>query len=200
MDHRGKEGPVLVTASFALSGGNRCHLSFSRLGEGRRGQGSARRPPTDAAPVRQGALLDTFGKWEIRKGLIDNTYLLTGESTGDGEGRFWLHCDQNSMMTVAVPLAERTGQERLRSQAVTIRSDTGIKRAMSLIVFENVVAVAMDYEGGHNDNVSDFVDVLRAAKKTVTISYVSKTYEYDVTQLPAARVRFAQLCIHPAAH
>jgi hypothetical protein len=82
---------------------------------------------TDAAPVRQGALLDTFGKWEIRKGLIDNTYLLTGESTGDGEGRFWLHCDQNSMMTVAVPLAERTGQERLRSQAVTIRSDTGIK-------------------------------------------------------------------------
>jgi hypothetical protein len=54
---------------------------------------------TDAAPVRQGALLDTFGKWEIRKGLIDNTYLLTGESTGDGEGRFWLHCDQNSMMT-----------------------------------------------------------------------------------------------------
>ena len=104
------------------------------------------------------------------------------------------------MMTVAVPLAERTGQERLRSQAVTIRSDTGIKRAMSSIVFENVVAVAMDYEGGHNDNVSDFVDVLRAAKKTVTISYVSKTYEYDVTQLPAARVRFAQLCIHPAAH
>jgi len=155
---------------------------------------------TDAAPVRQGALLDTFGKWEIRKGLIDNTYLLTGESTGDGEGRFWLHCDQNSMMTVAVPLAERTGQERLRSQAVNIRSDTGIKRAMSLIVFENVVAVAMDYEGGHNDNVSDFVDVLRAAKKTVTISYASKTYEYDVTQLPAARVRFAQLCIHPAAH
>ena len=98
---------------------------------------------TDAAPVRQGALLHTFGKWEIRKGLIDNTYLLTGESTGDGEGRFWLHCDQNSMMTVAVPLAERTGQERLRSQAVTIRSDTGIKRAMSFIVFENVVAVAM---------------------------------------------------------
>ena len=43
---------------------------------------------TDAAPVRQGALLDTFGKWEIRKGLIGNTYLLTGESTGDGEGRF----------------------------------------------------------------------------------------------------------------
>jgi hypothetical protein len=38
------------------------------------------------------------------------------------------------------------------------------------------VAVAMDYEGGHNDNVSDFVDVLRAAKKTVTISYANKTF------------------------
>ena len=153
---------------------------------------------TDATSLRQGVLLDTFGKWEIRKGLIDNTYLLIGESTGDGQGHFWLHCDRNNMITVAVPLAERTGQERLRSHAVTIRSDTGIERDMSLIVFESFVAVAIDHEGGHK--VADFVDVLRAAKETVTISYAYKTYEYDVTHLPAARARFAQLCNCPAAH
>jgi hypothetical protein len=65
-------------------------------------------PATPAAhqpePFRQGVLVDTFGQWEIRKGLIDHTFLLIGASKGDGEGHFWLHCDQNNMITVAVPL------------------------------------------------------------------------------------------------
>jgi hypothetical protein len=151
------------------------------------------------APFRQGVLLDTFGKWQVRKGLLDNTYLLIGESAGDGEGHFWLHCDQNNLMTVAVPLAERNGQERLRSHAVTVRADTGATRAMSLVVFESFVAVAMDYDGGRNDKVTDFINVLRAAKETVTISYAHKTYQYDVTELPAAQARFQQLCSRSSA-
>ena len=145
-----------------------------------------------------GVLLDTFGKWQV-KGLLDNTYLLIGESAGDGEGHFWLHCDQNNLMTVAVPLAERNGQERLRSHAVTVRADTGATRAMSLVVFESFVAVAMDYDGGRNDKVTDFINVLRAAKETVTISYAHKTYQYDVTELPAAQARFQQLCSRSSA-
>ena len=149
---------------------------------------------SDTEAFRQALLLDTFGKWQIRKGLDNNTYLLIGESTGDGAGHFWLHCDQNHLMTVAVPLAERDGQERLRSHAVTIRADTGAERAMDLIVFESFVAVAIDYEGGPNNKVADFIDVLRAAKATVTISYANKTFEYDVTQLPTAEARFLQLC------
>jgi hypothetical protein len=36
------------------------------------------------SPFRQGVLLGTFGNWEIRKGLIDNTYLLIGESSPGG--------------------------------------------------------------------------------------------------------------------
>jgi len=151
------------------------------------------------APFRQGVLLDTFGKWQVRKGLLDNTYLLIGESAGDGEGHFWLHCDQNNLMTVAVPLAERNGQERLRSHAVTVRADTGATRAMSLVVFESFVAVAMDYDGGRNDKVTEFINVLRAAKETVTISYAHKTYQYDVTELPAAQARFQQLCSRSSA-
>jgi hypothetical protein len=153
----------------------------------------------DAAPFRQGVLLGTFGKWEIRKGLIDNTYLLIGESTGDAGGHFWLHCDQNNLITVAVPLAELTGRERLRSHAITIRSDTGVKRAMSLVVFESLVAVAIDYDGGRNDKVADFLDVLRAAKDIVTISYAYRSFDYDVTRLPAARARFQELCNRPPA-
>ena len=70
-------------------------------------------PATPAAhqtePFRQGVLMGTFGQWEIRKGLIDHTFLLIGASKGDGEGHFWLHCDQNNLITVAVPLVERPG-------------------------------------------------------------------------------------------
>jgi hypothetical protein len=151
------------------------------------------------APFRQGTLIDTFGRWQVRKGLVDNTYLLIGESSGSGEGHFWLHCDQNRLMTVAVPLAEHNGQEHLRSHAIRIRADTGAAREMDLVVFESFVAVAMDFEGGRNDKVADFVDVLRSAKQTVTISYAHKNFEYDVSQLPAAQARFLQLCGRSAA-
>lgn len=152
------------------------------------------RPADATASFREGRLVEAFGKWEIRKGLIDNTYLLIGESTGDGAGHFWLHCDQNNLITVAVPLGEQAERERLRSHSVTVRSDTGIKRALSLIVFESLVAVALDYDGGRNDKVADFMDVLRASRETVTISYAQRSFDYDVTQLPAAQARFRELC------
>jgi hypothetical protein len=58
---------------------------------------------------------------------------------------------------------------------------------MSLIVFESFVAVAIDYEGGHNDKIAGFLEVLRAAKETVTIAYAQRSLDYNVTQLPAAR-------------
>jgi len=163
--------------------------------------GAAVNTGADSAGFREGVLVDTFGNWQVRKGLVDNTYLLIGESSGGGDGHFWLHCDQNHMMTVAVPLAERNGQERLRSHAVKIRADTGAARDMSLVVFESFVAIAIDYDGGRNDKVADFLTVLRAAKEKVTISYAHKAFEYDVTQLPAAQARFQQLCNrHSAAN
>jgi hypothetical protein len=61
----------------------------------------------------------------------------------------------------------------------------------------------IDYEGGHNNKVADFIDVLRGAKETVTISYANKTFEYDVTQLPTAedsaiRHRRTSFCGHHA--
>jgi hypothetical protein len=151
--------------------------------------------PVDAAgALRPGVLVDTFGKWEVRKGLIDNTYLLVGESAANGEGHFWLHCDQNNLITVAIPLIEHPGSDRLRSHAITIRADTGLERVMSFIVFDNFVAVAIDYEGARNDKVADFLDVLHAAKETVTISYADRSFDYDVAQLPAAQSRFQELC------
>jgi hypothetical protein len=151
-----------------------------------------------AQAFRQGGLLDTFGKWEIREGLVANTYLLIGKSARYGEGQFWLHCDQHNLVTIAVPLMELSGSERLRSRTIIIRSDTGLERSLSLVVFENFVAVAIDYEGGGNNKVADFLDVLQASKDTVTISYGEKSFEYDLDGLPAARARFQELCRHLA--
>jgi hypothetical protein len=159
----------------------------------------AEHPARAGEAFREGVLLDRFGKWQIRKGLVDNTYLLIGESTGDGAGHFWLHCDQNHLMMVAVPLAERDGRDRLRSHALTIRADTGAERVMNFIVFESFVAVAIEYGGGSNEKVTDFIEVLRAAKETITISYAHNTFEYDVTQLPAAHARFLEFCDQPSA-
>jgi hypothetical protein len=149
----------------------------------------------DAAQAfRQGRLLDTFGKWQIRKGLVANSYLLIGRSASDGKRQFWLHCDQHNLITVAVPLMEHSGSDRLRSHKITIRSDTGRQRELSLLVFENFVAVAVGYEGGGNNKVADFLDVLRASNQTVTISYGDKSFEYDVKGLSAAQARFQELC------
>jgi len=149
----------------------------------------------DAAQTfRQGRLLDTFGNWQIREGLIANTYLLVGKRARNGESQFWLHCDQHNLITVAVPLMELSGSDRLRSHKITIRSDTGRERELSLVVFENFVAVAIDYEGEGNNKVADFLDVLRASNQTVTLSYGDKSFEYDVDGLRAAQVRFRDLC------
>jgi hypothetical protein len=147
-----------------------------------------------ARTFRQGRLLHTFGNWQIRKGLIANTYLLIGRSARNGESQFWLHCDQHNLITVAVPLMELSGSDRLRSHKITIRSDTGRERELSLVVFENFVAVAVDYEGGGNNKVADFLDVLRASNQTVTLSYGDKSFEYDVDGLRAAQARFRELC------
>jgi len=64
---------------------------------------SKQKEQADAAQTfRQGRLLDTFGKWQIRKGLVANSYLLIGRSASDGNRQFWLHCDQHNLITVAV--------------------------------------------------------------------------------------------------
>jgi hypothetical protein len=157
----------------------RCNLDGSKIGTLVDPSGGDSRPGKDATKWCVGITIDPLRR--------------------HGEGHFWLHCDQNRLMTVAVPLAERNGQERLRSHAVKIRADTGAARDMSLVVFESFVAIAIDYDGGRNDKVADFLSVLRAAKEKVTISYAHKSFDYDVTQLQDAQARFLQLCNRSSA-
>ena len=134
-----------------------------------------------------------FDNWEVRQGLLDHSYMLIGRSR-EGEGHFWLNCDVNGFMNVAVPLVERNGRDRLRSFPVTVWSDEQKRHELSLIVFENFVALAIAYQGGRNDKLETFLDVLQTARQTFAIAYDDRVFQFDVGKLPEAHARFMQLC------
>ena len=145
-------------------------------------------------PVRDGLTqVISFDNWEIRQGLVENSYLLIGRSRAEN-GHFWLNCDSNGLVNVAVPLLERNGRDRLRSLPITVWSDDQKRQELNLIVFENFVAVALEHGGARNDKLEFFLNTLQTAKRTFAISYNDRIFEYDVAKLPAARARFAQLC------
>jgi len=146
-----------------------------------------------APPGEQALRVAAFDNWEVRKGLFDNSYLLIGRSR-EQDGYFWLNCDPNGFVNVAVPINEKTGLERLRSFPITIWSDGHGRHELSLIVFENFVAVALDYEGGRNDKLATFLDVLQTSKQTFTISYGGRIFDFDTAKLPTAQTRFTELC------
>jgi len=135
----------------------------------------------------------SFDNWQIRQGLIDHSYLLIAESRGH-TGRFWLSCDSSGSLNVAVPLNGKYGRDRLRSFPVTIWSDQRKREELNFLVFENFVAVAMDYDGGQNPKLEAFLNALQTAKQTFTISYDNSVFEFDVGGLPAAHARFRELC------
>jgi hypothetical protein len=145
-------------------------------------------------PSTQGAQQSiAFDNWEVRQGLVDHSYLLIGRSR-EGEGRFWLNCDVNGFINVAVPLIERNGHDRLRSFPMTVWSDAQKRHELSLVVFENYVALAMAYQGGRNDKLETFLDILQTARHTFAIAYDDRVFQFDVERLPEARARFTQLC------
>jgi hypothetical protein len=134
-----------------------------------------------------------FENWEVRQGLLDQSYMLIGRSQ-QGDGYFWLNCDSNGFVNVAVPLIERNGRDRLRSFSVTVWSDEQKGHELSLVVFENFVALAIGYQGGRNDNLETFLDVLHTARRTFAIAYDSRVFQFDVSKLPQAHAQFMHLC------
>jgi hypothetical protein len=134
-----------------------------------------------------------FDNWEVRQGLLDHSYMLIGRSR-EGDGHFWLNCDSNGYVNIAVPLVERSGRDRLRSFPVTVWSDEQKRHELSLVVFENFVALAIAYQDGRNDKLETFLDVLQTARRTFVIAYDNRVFQFDVSKLPEARARFTQLC------
>lgn len=145
------------------------------------------------APANKGEESIAFDNWEVRQGLPNHSYMLIGQSR-EGEGHFWLNCDVNGFLNVAVPLVERNGRDRLRSFLVTVWSDEQKRHELSLVVFENFVALAIAYQGGRNDKLETFLDVLQTARQTFAIAYDNRVFQFDVSKLPEARARFMQLC------
>jgi hypothetical protein len=142
--------------------------------------------------------LGSFENWEINQGLHEHSYLLIAQSR-DHDGRFWLSCDSNGSFNVAIPVENKDGRDRLRSFTVNISSDGRNRHELNLVVFENFIAVALDYEGGRSGKLATFMETLRTSEQTFTISYGDRVFEFDTAKFPAAQVRFAQLCKHRVA-
>jgi hypothetical protein len=142
--------------------------------------------------------VDSFDNWEISRGLQQHSYLLIAQSR-DHDGRFWLNCDSNGFFNVAIPVENKDGRDRLRSFTVIISSDRRDRHELNLVVFENFIAVALDYEGGRSDKLATFLETLRTSEQTFTISYGGRVFEFDTAKFPAAQARFAQLCRHRVA-
>src|SRR5262245_7554657 len=155
---------------------------------------TARAEPQVAPPGHAAVQVISFDNWEVRRGRIGDSYLLIGRSR-EQDGQFWLNCDSNGLINIAVPLGEENKRDRLRSFPVTIWSDGRSRHELNLLVFQGFVAVALDHAGG-NDKLATFLDVLQAAKQTFAISYDGHIFEFDVAKLPVAQARFMMLCKH----
>ncbi len=153
-------------------------------------------PGTAQHAVRaDGRPIGTYDNWAIRQLQDDRTYILVGQATGKQRGHLWLHCNQQGLLTVAVPMLDKAKRrEPLRSQLVSVKSDDSSLRELSLMVFESFVAIAMDYDKSRDTRVAAFVDGLGNARDTFALSYDRTTLEFNVRQFPAARTRFFELC------
>ena len=116
---------------------------------------------------------------------------LAAIATTEADAREWV---KHTVFAFAVPLVERNGRDRLRSFPVTVWSDEQKRHELSLVVFENFVALAIAYQDGRNDKLEIFLDVLQTARRTFAIAYDNRVFQFDVSKLPEARARFMQLC------
>ena len=136
--------------------------------------------------------IETFVNGDIRYSASASVYFLVVQAT-DESTQFWLQCEKRGPLTIAVAMVGG-GDRPQRSQMVTIQADRGAAKRLSLVVFENFVALATRLDGKPDENASVFLDALRSAKKTFTISYADESHDFEVGHLPGPHERFLQLC------
>jgi hypothetical protein len=136
--------------------------------------------------------IETFANGDIRHSRASDIYFFVVQAT-DKTGQFWLQCERRGPFTVAVAMVGG-GEQRQRSQRVTVQADQNPPRRLDLVVFENFVAIATRHEGKPDENASVFMDALSSARKTFTVSYGGSSHDFDVGDLQAPRARFLALC------
>jgi hypothetical protein len=136
--------------------------------------------------------LESFANGDIRHSPGADIYFFVVQAS-DRSGQFWLQCDRRGPFTVAIAMVG-TGEQRQRSQRVTVQPDQGPPRRLDLVVFENFVAIASRLDGKPDENASVFMDALTAARKTFTISYGGSSHDFDVAPMQEPRTRFLALC------
>lgn len=141
--------------------------------------------------------IETFANGDIRYSAAASVYFLVVQAV-DESTQFWLQCEKRGPLTVAIAMVG-TGDKLQRSQMVSIQADGGAAKRLSLIVFENFVALATRFEGKADENASVFLDALQSAKKTFTIAYAGESHDFEVSNLTGPHDRFLKLCKQQAS-
>jgi len=153
-------------------------------------QGAAERIPGQL----DAGFVEKFENWEVRQPPGNKSYFLIGQPV-DGSGQLWLQCEHNSFLTVAITMVGKAGRKgSQKSQSVGLQVDEARPRQFNFVVFESFVALAIETPGTSDDRVAAFLDALRDAKNSLVLTYDDTSHQFDVTQLPKARVRFLKLC------
>jgi hypothetical protein len=136
--------------------------------------------------------IEAFANGDIRHSAAADVYFLVVQAK-DESTQFWLQCEKRGPFTVAIAMVG-VGDKLQKSQLVTIQADRGTAKRLNLVVFENFVAIATRHEGKADENASIFLDALRAAKKTFTVSYAGESHDFEVSHLAAPHARFLAMC------
>ena len=156
-------------------------------------QGAAERLPGRL----DSGLAEKFDNWEVRQPAGNKSYFLVGQPS-DGSGQLWLQCEHKSFLTVAISMTGKAGRQgSQKSQNVSLQIDEAPPRQFNFIVFESFVALATETPGMADDRVAAFLDALRDAKNSLVLTYDKTSHQFDVAQLPKARLRFLSLCGRP---
>jgi hypothetical protein len=136
--------------------------------------------------------IESFANGDIRHSPASDTYFFVVQAS-DKAGQFWLQCEKRGPFTIAIAMVGG-GEQRQRSQRITVQADQSAPRRMDFVVFDNFVAIASRHEGKPDENASIFMEALNAAKKTFTVSYPGSSHDFDVGPMEAPRGRFLARC------
>jgi uncharacterized protein len=146
--------------------------------------------------------LVSFGNLSIRWQPENSTYILEMKPNG-ADGRVFIQCytTETAYAASVLPLND---EGRIDSpsdtQIVTVWSDRSQPVDLKFDAQYKQVAYAMDAKGAPEWSVSttrEFIGILGAATKFFAYSIGDRTATFDVMHLPAAKVRFAELCKRP---
>ncbi|MBI3705763.1 MAG: hypothetical protein HY244_18360 [Rhizobiales bacterium] len=138
--------------------------------------------------------LVAFGNWRITYYPSNKAFNLKAAATGEKSGTFNFQCHPGNEYALQIPLWDMpVGGEEV-TKIITLWSDDHEAIDIKFPVLKGFLAAAVSSDTASRGDIEKFIEVLGSAKRFFSMSYDSKTLEFDAKHLAAARGRFFELC------